>query len=125
MSLLTEQYQNEKEDASKVLTLVDVKTNLCSKCIYLGSEAYTYYEASKFDYYFCTTGSLIARYGKMGDYYSGITFAFNGKSDPIHPLRKAAILAMKQPELCKMIDEYLKKYYPERYGDFLELKKTT
>ena len=98
---------------------------VCSKCIYLGSETFKYYEEKKFDYYFCTgfDKTLIARYGQDGEYYSGTVFAFDKNSNQIiHPLRRAAMLCMQYPEIVEMIDKEMKSY-PDKYQDFLQMKK--
>jgi len=95
----------------------------CKKCIYLGSEEYEYYEAKKFDYYFCIGAekTLIARYGEDGDYYSGTVFAFGKQDERIHPLRRAAMLAMCYPEIVDMMDKHLASY-PEKHQDFIKLR---
>lgn len=112
------------EDVPKTIKTKFHKPETCSKCVYLGSEEYKYFDAKKFDYYFCTgfDKSLIARYGDGGDYYSGTVFAFGKPSESINPIRRAAILAMSYPEIVDMMDKEL-LYYPEKHKDFLKLKK--
>jgi hypothetical protein len=97
----------------------------CSKCIYLGSEIIEYYEANRFDYYFCIgyDKTLIARHGEGGEYYSGTVFAFDKNPDLyIYPLRRAAMLSMRYPEIVEMMGKEIKSY-PDKYQDFLQMKK--
>ena len=93
----------------------------CRKCVYLGSGEQ---DGEKYDYYFCTgiDVTVISRYGEDGDYLSGLVFAFGHSDDILRPLRTAAILAMRWPELVDLMKKEL-SHYPEKYADLISVLK--
>ena len=68
----------------------------CETCIYMGTITR---KKRKFDLYYCGyrpgRSTVIARYGKLGDYLSGLSHSYNG------PLKTAALLAIKKGFLHK------------------------
>lgn len=68
----------------------------CETCIYMGRVTM---KKRKFDLYYCGyregRSTVIARYGVLGDYLSGLSHSYNG------PLKEAALRAIKRGFLHK------------------------
>lgn len=97
----------------------------CDRCIYLGSsEEMVGEELEKFDYYFChdtndhpCLATLIARFGRFGDYSSGLDFTMSSIS-----LNKALRLAVEKNILPEDVKEYIKKRQ-EKWFDYCDHDK--
>lgn len=73
----------------------------CEDCTHLSSVTE---EDMNYDLYYCPQGSrptLIARYGEHGDYFSGLSFSYEGI------LKQAAELAIEKGLLSK--EEWIKE----------------